>query len=485
MRWALHPETKERIEATPKAEAICPGCGALLIPKCGLIVIHHWAHKANKDCDPWWEPEGEWHRNWKALVQPEATEVVIRRDGIQHRADIVGDRKRVIELQHSSISPQDIQDREAFYEKMTWVFDVSDSLERLELESRQSIRWLQAPSFLTIVKHKLFLDVGCSPKETFVKVPYQGSFLGEFFEEARYHLDLSSEPCLFRVEKAEKTERGTLLTGKWLSKIEFIARHLRTVCLDRYPVEWEYAALLIEARKRLENSREQRRYKAEIERKRVEAERVILERERTWLRLQKENPAILAEASWNIKYKKGVKFNALECELLEIHSKSIIYNYRRQIIEKSVEWPEDRWVSLKEYLHKTPWRKLSFKERTILDLISNIDAARRWKDSEALNVVSNSDKVRAGLYQTYDQYRRDLESKTFSITKMERVSQEWPCDICLSYEFPTCRRSGAFLDCYHLENPNFFYMQQEDRSCRVYWRYSVFSFWNRKNNTSG
>ncbi len=42
-----------------------------------------------------------------------------------HRADIVGNRGKVIELQHSSIPPDDIHARENFYGDMVWVFDAT------------------------------------------------------------------------------------------------------------------------------------------------------------------------------------------------------------------------------------------------------------------------------------------------------------------------------------------------------------------------
>lgn len=64
MRYAI-AEHGEKIEATLGAKGKCPGCAAQLIAKCGPVKINHWAHKGKRHCDPWWENENEWHREWK------------------------------------------------------------------------------------------------------------------------------------------------------------------------------------------------------------------------------------------------------------------------------------------------------------------------------------------------------------------------------------------------------------------------------------
>lgn len=139
MLYAEHVHTGEQIEATPTARGICPQCREQVIPKCGDLVTWHFAHRAGEDCDRWSEPETEWHRSWKQLVPPSQREVVIG----NHRADIVVPRKvggtLVMELQHSSISPETIAERESFYRRpdlnrwMVWLFDVRDSAERFEV----------------------------------------------------------------------------------------------------------------------------------------------------------------------------------------------------------------------------------------------------------------------------------------------------------------------------------------------------------------
>lgn len=111
---------KYRREATPGARSECPLCGGVLIAKCGQIVVHHWAHVA-ADCDPWAEPESEWHRAWKRrfLARGDRVEVVMG----PHRADVVTLKGRIIELQSSYQSADKIEKREQFYgANLVWIY---------------------------------------------------------------------------------------------------------------------------------------------------------------------------------------------------------------------------------------------------------------------------------------------------------------------------------------------------------------------------
>lgn len=52
-----------RIRAHKDATAICPHCRGPLVPKCGEVVIHHWAHKEAKNC-PYSSGTTYWHYEW-------------------------------------------------------------------------------------------------------------------------------------------------------------------------------------------------------------------------------------------------------------------------------------------------------------------------------------------------------------------------------------------------------------------------------------
>jgi hypothetical protein len=119
----------------------CPGCGQYVVAKRGEIVCHHFAHEGGVDCDPWAEHETAWHLGWKGFASVNNVE----KNVATHRADIVLEDGTVVELQHSGISPEEIREREAVYEKMIWLFDGTDlNSDRLSLRERDyglSFRW--------------------------------------------------------------------------------------------------------------------------------------------------------------------------------------------------------------------------------------------------------------------------------------------------------------------------------------------------------
>lgn len=115
-----------RQEAQPKLVGNCQTCGSPMVAKCGeqRLRVWHWAHKAGRSCDPWWEKETEWHRAWKNRFPVEWQEVIHQADsGEKHIADIKTEQGRVIEFQHSPIKSYERRSREDFYQKMVWVVD--------------------------------------------------------------------------------------------------------------------------------------------------------------------------------------------------------------------------------------------------------------------------------------------------------------------------------------------------------------------------
>lgn len=112
------------VEAFPSGKASCPMCGAMTVAKCGPRVLHHWAHKGQRDCDPWWENETEWHREWKNHFPASCREVShTAPDGEIHRADIKTPTGIYIEVQHSSMTDAERISRETFYQNLIWVID--------------------------------------------------------------------------------------------------------------------------------------------------------------------------------------------------------------------------------------------------------------------------------------------------------------------------------------------------------------------------
>lgn len=129
----------QRLEASPRLKGLCPGCGSAVTAKCGARRIWHWAHDANRSCDPWWEPETEWHRGWKSLFPADQQEVRLQaEDGEWHIADVRTPSGLVLEFQHSSMSDEERKSRDDFHDRLVWVVDGSV----MKRAAKRFERWL-------------------------------------------------------------------------------------------------------------------------------------------------------------------------------------------------------------------------------------------------------------------------------------------------------------------------------------------------------
>jgi competence protein CoiA len=123
MKYAIVND--QRAEPSRAAKGTCPACGSEMIARCGKIRINHWAHKSKQNCDPWWEKETAWHREWKNCFDAEWQEVVHRDEitGEIHIADVTTPHGWNIEIQHSPMDDEERKARNSFYKKIAWVID--------------------------------------------------------------------------------------------------------------------------------------------------------------------------------------------------------------------------------------------------------------------------------------------------------------------------------------------------------------------------
>lgn len=148
----------KRIFPNPlEKDAVCPLCKAPVIGKCGKIKIWHWAHKSNKECDPWADGETDWHLNWKGEFPQEMQEVIIGK----HRADIKMNGI-VLEFQKSPLSSEQINEREEFYDKMVWIFpeEFSDNLSFRFKKDFVTFRWKWPKKSWEISTKPKYIDLG-------------------------------------------------------------------------------------------------------------------------------------------------------------------------------------------------------------------------------------------------------------------------------------------------------------------------------------
>ncbi len=159
MIWAI--KDKEKIKATPKEKAKCPICNSDVIAKCGRIKVWHWSHKSNKDCDNWYEPESEWHLDWKEEFPIEQQEFTMGK----HRADIRTSNRWIIELQNSSISSNEIKEREEYYKRMIWLLNGKTIAKNLIIKKIKennilTFLWKWYPKSWDDCKKEIYIDLG-------------------------------------------------------------------------------------------------------------------------------------------------------------------------------------------------------------------------------------------------------------------------------------------------------------------------------------
>ena len=156
MIWAI--KEGKKFKATPNDLATCPCCNTEVLAKCGTIKIWHWSHKTLEDCDKWYEPESEWHIEWKNEFPENMQEVTIGK----HRADILTKEGEVIELQNSSISVDEIKSREEFYDNMSWLLNGYSLARGLNLRNKgnfYSFRWKHPAKSWWYAKKKIYIHL--------------------------------------------------------------------------------------------------------------------------------------------------------------------------------------------------------------------------------------------------------------------------------------------------------------------------------------
>lgn len=111
----------------------CPVCGEKVVPKATIskVICPHFAHKAKSLCDEWKSDMSEWHYSWQEKFPLGCREVVLEKDGVKHRADVLI-KDTVIEFQHSPISVEEFNARNQFYlgcgKHVIWIFDMTNKI---------------------------------------------------------------------------------------------------------------------------------------------------------------------------------------------------------------------------------------------------------------------------------------------------------------------------------------------------------------------
>lgn len=221
MQYALVND--EKVEATPQSIGKCQMCDKDVFSKCGDINIWHWSHYKNEGCDGWYEPETEWHRNWKLIFGKKHSEVVIQHDGIKHIADVFTNGEVVIELQNSPIQRQVIQERENFYGgRMIWILNGSPFDENITINCDTNIN-----SLIKMPEGWLNIKSGEMLQKSEAKRELKGRFIWSWprksWSEVQRFLFIDfGGPELFWVKSGMGTRHGE---GQYVSKERFIRKY--------------------------------------------------------------------------------------------------------------------------------------------------------------------------------------------------------------------------------------------------------------------
>lgn len=77
----------------------------------------------------------DWHFEWQSKFPIDSREVVVEKEGVVHRADVLI-KNTVIEFQHSLISGEEFEARNRFYKncgyRVIWLFDAANKMKRDE-----------------------------------------------------------------------------------------------------------------------------------------------------------------------------------------------------------------------------------------------------------------------------------------------------------------------------------------------------------------
>ena len=154
-----------RSRPLPGAIGACPFCHSEMIARCGEVRVHHWAHKSKSDCDPWWEPETDWHRNWKNEFPLRWQERILvdQTTNEKHIADVLTLAGLTVEVQHSHLEPVERRAREGFYKNMLWIIDGS----RLDGNRKKIWGWEAASAHIVHGQHRTNLHLTEKAEELF------------------------------------------------------------------------------------------------------------------------------------------------------------------------------------------------------------------------------------------------------------------------------------------------------------------------------
>jgi hypothetical protein len=295
MLYALDPKLNKLVVASKGLKCICPTCKEMVIPKCGIYVSYHFAHKNNNSLcnDKYHDKKSEWHYDWQLKINDPKPGINIevptwKKDGSSYKvADLKPLHGIIIEIQKSPMPLSERFDRESVYKRMVWVLhkDISNNKTWKE-QSHFNI-----PIFIDMCDGSLKSDSllgGSISKEDFIK-KFINSYNINYYELTRGYWNDIQNMFLFYDNiiwnlYSEEMEKDRLKKSAWIS--------------DRYERRKKLKSKLRKGRK--QNRERKRQQKVlEVERKKQRELELIKEEQR--LELEEKREAYLQKDWLNKK----------------------------------------------------------------------------------------------------------------------------------------------------------------------------------------
>lgn len=152
-----------------------------------------------------YENETIWHFNWKSLVKDDFCEVIFG-ENKEHRADIVGNNRVIIEVQLSPIDIRVVRERIEFYKPLTgdrviWVVDATKYFKKtFDIEKKgqhYKVKWKNKRQWVYLIAQDLdchlFLDINHKKNFLLKTWVYEGEIFCRFFEKTKFYKEYLSE----------------------------------------------------------------------------------------------------------------------------------------------------------------------------------------------------------------------------------------------------------------------------------------------------
>lgn len=207
---ALHDGKRKTVWQVESGDrGSCLWTGAEMVA-CKGELRQYWRYLADPPELPvGYENETIWHASWKSPILDDRLEVTFERDGVVHRADILGTNNQVIEIQRNPLTLFDVRERASFYRRelgqdnpdyrLVWVVNLNDIWQKtfkpltkrvdgtknqFEVEWARKREWVN--EMAVSKQHRLFIDFNPTNDKLIQMWGHEGNLKASYVSKARF-----------------------------------------------------------------------------------------------------------------------------------------------------------------------------------------------------------------------------------------------------------------------------------------------------------